>query len=487
MTWEWRRHDRAFVLECLQRGDYDAIVTSRQGALDELAHLTAALGVWDALEVLQVYREREGIPDDLLLRTLTLLPFIEALGLSAAAETLFQDAAILLHLGYAIFQVQNGFNERHHPPFETKSEKAYPFHPEVLRQEAARIDLESLHAFRQRCIRPLFERRLVRGKTYAIDGSGIGNRWRVVGVLNVHPERALWVTWRVLSGSASEKGKEASVVREMVDEVRQVGGDTAIEWLLMDALYADGPLLAWLKFQRQIEALVRLPEDREMYADLTGLLRLQTQRWQTHTDVSYVAGRKQTRDVSAAAESELTSWDSFVQAAHAVGAADASLWGCLLRAVDRDTGEVKEWGLVSTRAFATAWQGYTFWRQRWHIENNGFREFKEGWHVEKAPWTYDNDVVAWVRVTFTCIAFNTAQLAKTAQGQRGVHLGIRRLRRQLTHQIGPAPVIVFARDAYAIFDIEEIVTALGAPPAFSLRRLSSGPPGSHRAPPELKT
>ena len=487
MTWELRRNDRALVLECLRQGEYDAIATSSQGALDELAHLTAELGVWDALQVIQVHRERDGIPDDLLLRTLTLLPFVEAMGLSAAAETLFQDAAILLQLGYAIFQIQNGFNERHHPPFATKSEKAYPYHPEVLRQEAARIDLESLHTFRQRCIRPLFERHLVRGKTYAIDGSGIGNRWQVVGLLNVNAERVLWVTWRVLSGSASEKGQEASVVREMVDEVRQVGGPDAIAWLLMDALYADGPLLAWLKFQRQIDALVRLPEDREMYVDLAGLLRWQPKRWQTHTDVRYVAGRKQIREVSAAAESDLKSWDSFIQAAQAAGTPDASLWGCLLHTVDRDTGEVKEWGLVSTRAFATAWQGYTFWRQRWHIENNGFREFKEGWHVEKAPWTYDNEVVVWVRVTFTCIDFNTAQLAKTAQGRRWVHLGIRRLRRELTRQIGPAPVIVFAQDCYGIFDIEELVTALGVPPTFSLRRKSSAGSVSHRAPPEAKT
>lgn len=487
MNGEWRRNDRALVLECLRQGEYDALATTSQGALDELAHLTAELGVWEALNVIQVSREREGIPDDLLLRTLTVLPFIEAVGLSAAAETLFQDAAVLLQLGYSVFQVQNGFNERHHPPFETKSERAYPYHPEVLRQEAARINLESLHAFRKQCIRPLFERRLVRGKTYAIDGSGIGNHWRVVGILNANPERALWVTWRVLSGSASEKGKEASVVREMVDEVREVGGPAAIDWLLMDALYADGPLLAWLKFQRNIDALVRLPEDRELYADLAGLIRLQPKRWQTHTDVRYLSGRKQKREVSVAAESELRSWDSWVQATRAAGAPEATLWGCLLHAVDADTHAVEEWALVSTHAFSTGWQGYTFWRQRWHIENNGFREFKEGWHAEEAPWTHHDDGVVWARVTFTCVAFNTAQIAKTAAGRRLSHLGIRRLRRELTRQIGPAPVIVFARGCYGIFDIEEIVTALGAPPTFSLQRKARPDSVWHRAPPGVKS
>jgi hypothetical protein len=208
--------------------------------------------------------------------------------------------------------------------------------------------------------------------------------------------------------------------------------------------------------------------------------------WQTHTDVRYLAGRKQTRDVSTAAESDLTSWDSFVQATQAAGVPDAKLWGCLLHAVDRDTGAVEDWALVSTRAFSTAWQGYTreAWRQRWHIENNGFREFKAGWHVEQAPWTRDDDGVAWARVTFTCIAFNTAQIAQTTAGRRLTQLGIRRLRRELTRQIGPAPVMVFARDCYGIFDIEEIVTALGAPPGVSLRRPHHNASASHRAPPE---
>jgi hypothetical protein len=352
----------------------------------------------------------------------------------------------------------------------------------VLRQEAARIDRKSLHPFRQRCIRPLFERHLVRGKTYAMDGSGLRNRWRVVGLLNVNAEQALWVSWRVLSGSASEKGKEASVVREMVDEVREVGGPEAIEWLRMDALYADGPLLAWLKYQRQIDALVRLPEDRDLYADLEGLIRLQPQHWQTHTDVRYLSGRKQKRQVSAAAESALTSWDSWVQATQAAGVPDATLWGCRLHAVDTETEAVEDWALVSTRAFATAWQGYTFWRQRWHMENNGFREFKEGWHVEKAPWSYQDESVVWVHVSFTCVAFNTAQIAKTVKGRHLTHLGIRRLRRELTHQMGPAPVIVFTRDSYGIFSIEEIVTALGAPPAFSLRRR----PKTAEAPPPIE-
>lgn len=68
MGWEWRQQDRARVLECLKRGEYEAMVTSRQGALDALAHLAAELGVLEAVKCIEVERKREGIPDELLLR-----------------------------------------------------------------------------------------------------------------------------------------------------------------------------------------------------------------------------------------------------------------------------------------------------------------------------------------------------------------------------------------------------------------------------------
>jgi len=468
------RHDRAAVLEALRAGEYEAVATSGQGILDELAHLAIELGVFDALRLIRVTRERDGIPDELLLRTAAVLPFVEAIGMSAAAGELFKDAAILLEIGYTIRQVQEGFNHRHHGG-EEGTKAITPCHPEVLRQELARVDPESLHAFAQDCIRQLFVRKLVKGRVHAIDGTGLRKRYRLVGLLNVHADRQLWLSWRLLEGDASEKGKEACVVRSLVEDVISAGGPEAIEWLLMDALYADGPLLAWLEYQCGIHALVRLPEDRQMYQDLQGLARAGLIDWQTHTDVRYVSGHKQVRDVSVAMASNLRSWHSFVEAAAACGAQQPTLWGCLIHSVNRAEGdEVEDWALVSTCPFNSAWAGYRQWRERWRIENCGFRELKEGWHLELAPWSRTEDTVVAARVALTLIAYNIAQLAKTNRGRQLVNHGIRRLRRNLTAKYGPAPVVVFTHDAYAVFHIEEIMTLVGKAPKHSLRPKTVG-------------
>lgn len=178
MSWEWREHNRAKVLSCLEQGEYEAIVTSKEGALDTLAHLAAELGVLDAVSLIEVDRKREGIPDELLLRTACLLPFIEAAGLSAAAESLFADASILLQIGYTAIEIQEGFNERHGAKQSEKKSEALPCHPDVLRNELLRVKSESLTVFRQERLRRLQQRGLIKGKIYAVDGSGLGNRWR---------------------------------------------------------------------------------------------------------------------------------------------------------------------------------------------------------------------------------------------------------------------------------------------------------------------
>lgn len=471
MAWEWRENNREKVLAALRQGEYEAILSSREGALDALAQLASELGVLDAVEMIQVERERDGIPDELVLRTLAVLPFVEAMSLSAAADTLFEDAAVLLQLGYTAVQIREGFNRRRGRDYKEKSKFSRPCHPDVLRGELQRIQVESLNAFRRRCVQALFEKGLIRSKLYAVDGSGIGPDMRVVGLMCLQKDGPLWVNWRLRTGNESEKGKEGEVVLAMVDEVRELAGSGAIEWMLMDALYADGFILANLKYARQIDVMVRLPADRRMYEQLIGLVRVLPETWQEHLDTRYVSGHKQIRKMRVAKVDDLNDWEGFVTAAQDLGVETPSLSGILIQSDQiMADGQPEEWALVATAPFNTAWQGYTFWRNRWTIENSGFRELKEGWHLEEALWTFHNTVVAAARLAFTMIAYNVAQISKSKVAERLKVRGIRRLRRALNQQFGPrsSPVIVFAGGAFTILPLEELVTLLGgAPPQFS--------------------
>ena len=71
MELRWYQHDQAAVVAALQAGAHPDLVTSRgQGVLDQLVALHAELGIFATLDALPVTRQREGLPDPLLLRTL---------------------------------------------------------------------------------------------------------------------------------------------------------------------------------------------------------------------------------------------------------------------------------------------------------------------------------------------------------------------------------------------------------------------------------
>jgi len=86
----WYRQDRAAVLAALRRGERPDLATTRSsGPLDELVALQLELGIWEALDEVEVQRTRAGLPDALLLRTLATLPFVREASLSGAAGALF--------------------------------------------------------------------------------------------------------------------------------------------------------------------------------------------------------------------------------------------------------------------------------------------------------------------------------------------------------------------------------------------------------------
>ena len=84
--------------------------------------------------------------------------------------------------------------------------------------------------------------------------------------------------------------------------------------------------------------LVPLPSDRLMFTDALGLARGGSLGWTRHRYVRTVQGHKEVRTIEVAAVGEMTSWDSFVEAARGYGVADASLWVALVREVEPNGG-----------------------------------------------------------------------------------------------------------------------------------------------------
>jgi hypothetical protein len=226
-------------------------------------------------------------------------------------------------------------------------------------------------------------------------------------------------------------------------------------------LYADGPLIAWLAYEKGIDILTPSPPDRLRYTDALGLARRGLLKWTRHRYVRTIQGQKQTRIVEVAAVGELTSWDSFIKAARGYGVSDPSLWVALVREIaPQERPPEACWALMSTRRFANGYAALQAFRPRWHIENDGYRELKEGFGLEEQRWGRDA-AAARGRTALTILAFNTTQVYRTRGGEHLAKLGIRRLRRQFQSELGPSPVVIFLDDCYAVLAVEELLAAVG--------------------------
>jgi hypothetical protein len=473
----WFRHDKEAVVTALRAGLRPLMATSTaSGPLDEFVALHFELGIFDALDAIPVRRQRAGIDDRLLLRTLMVLPFVSDGGLDPSARLLFQEPAVLMRLGWAAVQIQSGDNHRHRHP-DGRRPDSLPCHPDTLRDAMHRVEESAWRKLQEAGVAAVYERRLVRGRIYAIDGTGLGNDYRLVCLVCVSSERPVIVAWRLLEGAASEKGREAAVTRELVEQALRLGGSECIELLLADALYADGPLIAWLAYEKGIDILTPLPADRRMYADAWGLADSGAAAWARHRFVQTIRGHKQSRTIEVASVGALDSWDSFVEAARGYGAGDPSLYVTLIREIDPPAGAAGDlaeagpkskskskrgdWALVSTRRFRDGWAAYKGYRGRWQIENDGYRELKEGFGLERWRWGRDA-ASARCRVTLTLLAFNTIQIYRSRSGERAAGRGIRRLRRAARSQLGRSPVAIFMDDCYGVMAVEELLDVLGA-------------------------
>ena len=140
MAIQWFRQDKAAVLDELRRGVRPLMATTMaSGPLDELIALHIELGLFEALDHIAVERQRAGLDDALLFRTLAALPFLPEPGLDPAARLLFQEPAILLQLGWAPAQIQAGANGRHRHP-EGRRPESLPCHPDTLRDAFRRVE-----------------------------------------------------------------------------------------------------------------------------------------------------------------------------------------------------------------------------------------------------------------------------------------------------------------------------------------------------------
>ena len=460
MSWIYLHENRERVRQALLSGHVDEVVTLRATAFDELAAAMHTFGYWEQLESITVVMDKDDddVPSELVVRELAVLPLLRIANPHQAPVYLFQDHGVLRFLGFTVAQMREGFNDKGVRSTAGKP-RMRPHHRDTLYNALKKVDLTSLDRFRETHRRALLAHDVLQSGVFAMDGTGLRHSDRHVVMLQQAGEASPFVVdWRVQG-----PGRELAAGRDMVAQLLADLGPAAIRWLLMDGAYVDGAWLAELQ-QQGVGAMVRVREDMQIFEQMQLLTQFPEHAYEPYRYVRTIKGHKETHEVELALFSHLKMWDSYRQAWAEQGVSEEEcpgLWGLLVREEQErkdGTREQIEWGVVSVRPLPNRKEAFQHWRQRWHIENRGFRELNQGGWLETQTWGRSDEAVL-TSIALKIGAHNCYCLMRTDLGQQWAVKGLRSLQHYLYG--APAAVMIVVGDEYTLLAAEELVTLLG--------------------------
>jgi len=472
MEISWQFHERAqkeVYRKLKARERPQAVVGAGWGFLDHFFIFLFSLGFFARVDFRPRRVKRVMVPTLLMILTYEVKQLIGISSMNQLEEHLFRDVALLKIIGFTARQIQEGFCQR------GKGKRRGPMHRDTLADFLSRFTAREVDFILGEAVRVLVKHKLVRGKSYILDATDLPTtkRYKGCGVKKVvkkvwtkegkevevveyvygykllvlmEARHKLVVAARVVKINEHEK----NFTKGLVQEAQQRTGG-AVKVLLVDRGFIDGVVLWWLWKKRKIHFVIPARSNMEVSQDLRGFRseKADGQRvfWEESKEVKVLGVRG------------LLSYDQFGEEGHKrrkgrkdfranpINGIMVVRWG----GRDYELGEEKVF-LTSLSVSRPLWvlEQYDL---RSEIENQGFRELKQGYHLLKYPKKTEPAVRA--HVVLTLVIYSLVNAYKSQRGQRLAHLGIRRWRgKQMGQSIHK--MIVYYEGIYGIVDVEEL-------------------------------
>lgn len=437
------RHNQRAVDRALMAGEYDLVLHTTAQRLDEFVGLMAHTGLFDLLPLLAPAGRAGDVPEEMLLRELAVLPLLNIPNVHQAGRFLLQDPAVLRFLGFTVEQIQDGF------PHRGRQGVARPHHRDLLYNLLATLRAADLERFRAAWVRRFAHDRHLRSGVWALDGTGVHGRHKLLLALNLADGAELVGNWRALPAHC---GSELPGGREMVDELLTLLPAGQVKLLLVDGAYVDGNWMRRLKQAHGVDTIVRLRADMCAYQDALHMVRADPSLWQQRTR-SFTAGGTKSPARYQIASIPVVSWDSYGAEALVV----------LIR--EEGKGEEGIWALATTLTELDGWEVFRRYGKRWWLENRGNRELKEAYQLERALWEESPEAEV-LSIALRLITYNLIQLFRCGAGAQLAARGLRSLRQELWQ--GPQ-VLVVVGEEFGLYQIEAFAALCGGAPRQSVR------------------
>lgn len=454
MAWQKLEKNQKEVAKRVTWGDYELVNVSGWGFLDDFLLFLEQMEVLKLFNVPGEGYQRKMVPTFLTMLTYGVKIMLGIERMNQVPEFLFKDIGLLKLIGFTLRQIKSGFCER-------GKEKKGPFHKETLADAVERVSTEEATFLFNEAIKKIALPKLkFLSGSYALDATILLTTEKYPGCGRRTLEKdgkpvteygyKLLMVWDVVNripvaGKVVQiQEHEAPFMLEMVELATANIGDR-INILTVDRGFICGPSLYKIKNSYGIDFIIPAKKDMHITADARGLYHL--------------SKKHESKDVVAYGVPSLSSFDTYgLDSPAPLNAIVVTRWQ------EKNYRPGKEKVFLTSLSVNKPLERLKLYGLRTLIENQGFRELKQGWHLTKFPKKSRQAVVSHVFLTLLMCAMTSAYRSK--EGQRLKEKGIRRYRRE---HFAAHKILIIVDEYYGIFDIEEYSILMGKPPKYFMR------------------
>jgi len=468
------RNDRE-VARRIREGETDFITGTGWALLDKFFIFLGEIGFYDVLE--EVNGEGYQRIMVALVRLLTTYSVKVLLGIAHLRQVpvlLFKDVGLLKRIGFTATQIREGVCNRGRG-------KSRPMHRKILGDLLCRLTEEEVFGIFDGVIRNLSKKKYIRDDTFILDTSPLKTTklYENCGMKKVMERKWDRAKKKVveivdyifgfkigmIQGAESRIPVSCGFSQIQVHDnnftevlVKQAESNIGrkIKLLLIDCGFLDGGILWWLH-KRRTHFITRARTNMNVTEQIRGF------REDSEGDGVY---RKKRKGMEIIGVEGLTTYDQYGDEKHTGKHNRKDFKANPINGimVIKFRGHIyppgKEPVFITDLPVNNPLLILDEYDLRSLIENNGFRELKQGWHINKFPVKKENAVRAHTVLTLLMYGINAAY--QTERGQEAVKKGIRRLRLEDFQSIHK--IVVYAGLYFGIFDIEEYSVITRSPP-----------------------
>lgn len=474
--WGLLTQDQSSVAHRVAAHDYDQVMGTGWGKMDDLLVLMEELGTLRRFEAMGKGYQRRLIPVALLLTTYSVKTLAGLSSMNQVPSLLFRDVGLLQRIGFTLQEIEQGFSRR-------GQGRMRPVHKNTIADALERLTSEEVDDLFNGSVQDLSRAGHLADTVFAMDGCELSTTDRYPGAGSISMEAtrqskagphtstvtrhgyllcSLWATGARRVAAARLKPIGSGEVMELLPLVRHaqanlVHKQSRVECVLGDGSYCSGEDLWQLKHSLGVDFVVRASTTMNVCADARGLMHLRDP----------LVSRGERQDVGAVGVARLSSYTQYAPPKGPKRRGPRATINAVVitRWAGKPVPPGEEVVFLTSRPVHDPLSIVDLYHRRSWIENELHREFKQGFHIERFPKKTDHACRA--HVFLTLLIYNLVYALQSANGQNMVLRGVRRLRAESLRTIHT--LVVIAAPHFALFDVEEFQVLSGNPPKHFLR------------------